>query len=118
MDELKRWVRRWIPTLDVVLAAELDPAAVGDPKYPSQQAILYVASFTSDGSSASTIVGQLRDAAAVWVLAQPNQVVVSSFPRYPAQPGGSASGVRSCISLTQPGGGEFILVLTDLSRSR
>lgn len=68
-----------VPTLDLVFVAELDPGSVGDPRYPSQQAILYVASFTSDGSSVSTIVEQLRDAAAVWVLAQPNQVVVSSF---------------------------------------
>lgn len=60
-------------------AAELDPLSVGDPRYPSQQAIVYVASFTSDGGAASTIVEQLRAAAAVWVLAQPNQVVVSSY---------------------------------------
>ena len=60
-------------------AAEADPTSVGDIRYPLQQAVVYVMSFASDGSTASTIVSQLRENSAVWVLAKPN-LVVRSFP--------------------------------------
>ena len=60
-------------------AAEADPTSVGDIRYPLQQAVVYVMSFASDGSTASTIVGQLRENSGVWVLAEPN-LVVRAFP--------------------------------------
>lgn len=58
-------------------AAEADPAAVGDPRHPERQAVVWSFSFASDGNTTYTIIEQLRSAASAWKLATHHEVVAN-----------------------------------------